>query len=81
MHTMRFEQIIVQEGEQSFAMMVDLQRKYSWFLGTLSYSSIEMLIEALKPAIIDPAIAKHNELRLVKAREPKIRSAEDFIGN
>ena len=30
-------------------------------------------------AIIDPAIQKHNELRLVKAREPKIRSAEDFI--
>jgi hypothetical protein len=29
--------------------------------------------------IIDPAIQKHNELRLIKAREPVIRSAEDFI--
>lgn len=33
-------------------------------------------------AIVDrpfPAIQKHNELRLIKAREPKIRSASDFI--
>jgi hypothetical protein len=41
--------------------------------------SVDTLIKALKPAIIDPAIQKHNELRLIKAREPKIRSAEDFI--
>jgi len=70
---------IIQEGEQPFAMMVDLQKKYPWVLDTLSYSSIETLIRALKPAIIDPAIQKHNELRLVKARRPKIRSANDFI--
>jgi len=70
---------IIQEGEQPFAMMVDLQNKYPWVLDTLSYSSIETLIKALKPAIIDPAIQKHNELRLVKARKPKIRSANDFI--
>jgi Pentapeptide repeats (8 copies) len=70
---------IIQEGEQPFAMMVDLQKKYNWVLDTLSYSSIDALIKALKPAIIDPAIQKHNELRLIKAREPKIRSASDFI--
>ena len=70
---------IIHEGEQPFAMMVDLQKKYNWVLDTLSYSSIETLIKALKPAIIDPAIQKHNELRLIKAREPKIRSANDFI--
>jgi len=70
---------IIQEGEQPFAMMVDLQKKYPWVLDTLSYNSIETLIKALKPAIIDPAIQKHNELRLIKAREPKIRLAEDFI--
>ena len=72
---------IIQEGEEPFAMMVDLQKKYNWVLDTLSYSSIETLIEVLKPAIIDPAIAKHNELRLIKAREPRIRSAEVFIGD
>jgi hypothetical protein len=70
---------IIQEGEQPFAMMVDLQKKYNWVLDTLSYRSIDTLIQALKPAIIDPAIQKHNELRLIKAREPKIRKAEDFI--
>lgn len=70
---------IIQEGESPFAMMVDLQKKYSWVLDTLSYSSVDTLIKALKPAIIDPAIQKHNELRLIKAREPKIRSANDFI--
>jgi uncharacterized protein YjbI with pentapeptide repeats len=70
---------IIQEGEQPFAMMVDLQKKYNWVLDTLSYKSINDLIKALKPAIIDPAIQKHNELRLIKAREPKIRSAKDFL--
>jgi hypothetical protein len=29
--------------------------------------------------MIDPAIQKHNEFRLIKAREPKIKSANDFI--
>jgi uncharacterized protein YjbI with pentapeptide repeats len=72
---------IIQEGERPFAMMVDLQKKYNWVLNTLSYSSIDTLIKALKPAIIDPAIQKHNEIRLIKAREPKIRSASDFIEN
>jgi hypothetical protein len=70
---------IIQEGEKPFAMMVDLQKKYNWVLDTLSYKSIDDLIKALKPAIIDPAIKRHNELRLIKAREPKIRSANDFI--
>jgi len=31
--------------------------------------------------MIDPAIKKHNELRLIKAREPKIRSANEFIND
>ena len=70
---------IIQEGEQAFAMMVDLQKKYNWVLDTLSYNSLETLIKALKPAIIDPAIEKHNELRLIKAKESKIRSAKDFL--
>jgi pentapeptide repeat protein len=70
---------IIQAGERPFAMMFDLQKKYDWVLDTLSYSSADELIKALKPAIIDPAIQKHNELRLIKAREPRILSASDFI--
>jgi len=70
---------IIQEGEKPFAMMRDLQKKYNWVLDTLSYDSIDTLVNALKPAIIDPAIEKHNELRLIKARKPKTRSAKDFL--
>src|SRR5688572_17223146 len=61
---------IIQEGEQPFAMMLDLQKKYNWVLDTLSYGSIEALIKKLKSAIIDPALEKHHELRLIKAKEP-----------
>jgi len=60
-------------------MMVDLQKKYNWVMDTLYYDSIEALIKALKSAIIDPALEKHNELRLIKATESKIPSAKDFL--
>jgi hypothetical protein len=45
---------IIQEGERPFAMMVDLQKKYNWVLDTISYDSLDTLIEILKPHIIDP---------------------------
>jgi hypothetical protein len=70
---------IIQEGEQPFAWMVDLQKKYDWVMDTLYYDSVETLINALKPAIIDPAIEKHHELRLIQAEESKNRSAKDFL--
>ena len=38
---------IIQEGEQPFAMMVDLQKKYNWVLNTRTYSSKEALINKL----------------------------------
>jgi hypothetical protein len=37
------------------------------------------LTKALKSAIIDPAVEKHKELRLIKAKESKIRPAKDFL--
>ena len=66
---------------RTYCGMFDLLKKYTWVLDRLSYSSTDTLSEALKPAIIDPAIQKHNELRLIKVREPKIRSADDIIGD
>lgn len=69
---------IIQAREQPFAGMVDLQKKYNWVMNTLHYDSIETLLQALKPAVIDPAIEKQNELRLIKAKESKIRLAKDF---
>lgn len=70
---------IIQKGEQPIAGMVDLQRKYDWVMDTLYYDSIEMIINALKAGIIDPAIEKHHELRLIKAKESKLHSAKDFL--
>ncbi len=69
---------IIQEGEQPVAGMVDLQKKYDWVMDTLYYDSIETLINALKAGIIDPAIEKHHELRLIKAKESKNRSVKGF---
>jgi Pentapeptide repeats (8 copies) len=70
---------IIQEGESPFAMMVDLQKKYNWVLNTVTYDSMETLIKVLKPLIIDPAMEKRHELRLIKAQEPEIISAKDFL--
>ena len=70
---------IIQEGESPFAMMVDLQKKYNWVLNTVSYDSSETLMEVLKPLIIDPAMKKRQELRIIKAQEPEIISAKDYL--
>jgi len=70
---------IIQEGEHPFAMMVDLQKKYNWVLNTVTYDSMETLIKVLKPLIIDPAMKKRQELRLIKAQEPEVISAKDFL--
>jgi uncharacterized protein YjbI with pentapeptide repeats len=67
---------IIQEGESPFAMMVDLQKKYNWVLNTVSYDSQETLMKVLKPLIIDPAMKKRQELRIIKAQEPEIISAK-----
>lgn len=70
---------IIQEGESPFAMMVDLQNKYSWVLPTVTYDSMETLIKVLKPLIIDPAMKKRNELRIIKAQVPEAISGRDFL--
>ncbi len=70
---------IIQEGENPFAMMVDLQKKYNWVLNTVSYDSEETLMKILKPLIIDPAMKKRQELRLIKAQEPEVISGKDFL--
>jgi hypothetical protein len=70
---------IIQEGESPFAMMVDLQKKYPWVLPTKSYDSIDTLMKALKPGIIDPAVEMRNKLRLVKAQEQVTESLRDYV--
>jgi len=70
---------IIQEGEQPFSMMADLHQKYSWVLPTKSYDSIETLMSALKPGIIDPAVEMRNKLRLVKAQEQVTENLKDYL--
>jgi uncharacterized protein YjbI with pentapeptide repeats len=70
---------IIQEGEAPFAMMVDLQKKYNWVLKTVSYDTQETLLKVLKPLIIDPAMQKRQELRLLKAQVPQVISAKDYL--
>jgi uncharacterized protein YjbI with pentapeptide repeats len=70
---------IIQAGESPFAMMVDLQKKYPWVLPTRSYDSIETLMSALKPGIIDPAVEMRNKLRLIKAQEHPVESLKDYL--
>jgi hypothetical protein len=70
---------IIQDGEFPFSMINDLRTQHSGLLDPLTYDTEETLIKILKSAIIDPAIEKHNELRLIKAQKPKIRSAKDFL--
>jgi hypothetical protein len=54
---------ILQEGEKSFAMFVDLQNKYDWVLQpVIGYPSVDRLIEVLEDKIVRPAEAKFNEL-------------------
>jgi hypothetical protein len=70
---------IIQEGENPFSMMANLQSKYDWVLNTITYDSIDTLLKILKPLIIDPAMKKHNELRIVKAQQPAVISGKDFL--
>jgi uncharacterized protein YjbI with pentapeptide repeats len=70
---------IIQEGESPFAMMVDLQKKYNWVLPTRSYDSIDTLMKALKPGIIDPAVEMRNKLRQIKAQEHPVESLKDYL--
>lgn len=71
---------IIQEGEQPFSMLADLHQKYNWVLPTRSYDSVETLMAALKPGIIDPAVEMKNKLRLVKAQEQVTESLKDYLG-
>ena len=72
---------IIQEGERPFAMMANLHTKYNWVFKPISYDSLDTLVKILKPLIIDPAMQKRQELRLIKAQEPEVISGREFLEN
>ena len=54
---------ILEEGQNPFAMFVDLQNKYDWVLKpVIGYSSVDRLIEVLEDKIVRRAEAKFNQL-------------------
>jgi uncharacterized protein YjbI with pentapeptide repeats len=56
-----------------FAMLVDSQKSFNWVLPTRQYESKEDLLDGdnLKTYIIDPALAKREQLREAKNQEPE----------
>jgi uncharacterized protein YjbI with pentapeptide repeats len=54
---------ILEQGQDPFAMFVDLQNKYDWVLKpVIGYPSVDRLLQVLENKIIRPAEAKFNEL-------------------
>ena len=60
---------IIEQGEEPFAMLRDLQRKHDWVFKTIRYSSLDRLIETMEDEIIKPAEAKFKQL-LARLAEP-----------
>ena len=65
---------IIEVGEEPFAMFQDLQVKYSeWVLDTISYGSVEELVQGLDEYIIEPALVRFDELLVKKTEKRPIR--------
>ena len=64
--------IDISADPRPFAMLVDSQKSFHWVLPTLKYESKEDLLdgENLKTYIIEPALAKREQLRKAKNQEP-----------
>jgi hypothetical protein len=69
---------VIQADEKPFSMFSDLG-KYPWMLSPLEYPSQEQLIQTFKPAIIDRAWEKRQELQMRKAAEMRVLSVDEFL--
>ena len=66
---------ILEDGQDPFAMFVDLQNKYDWVLEpVIGYSSVDRLIEVLEDKIVRPAEAKFNQLLARRTKQLRIES-------
>lgn len=68
---------IIQSGESPFSMFVNLQKKYGWVLDVREYNDKEHLLTNFENGIIKPALAKHNELLVLKNEALKIRPIDE----
>jgi uncharacterized protein YjbI with pentapeptide repeats len=66
---------ILQQGEEPFAMFVDLQNKYDWVLrDVIGYPSVDRLIEVLEDEVVKPAEAKFNELLARRTNQLRVKN-------
>ena len=71
---------IIQENEEPFAMFRDLKQKHGqWVLDLLEYDSADGLLNVLESAVVKPALAKADELRLAKAEVLRKRHVREFV--
>ena len=66
---------ILEEGQDPFAMFVDLQNKYDWVLEpVIGYSSVDRLIEVMEDKVVRPAEAKFNQLLARRTKQLRVES-------
>jgi len=66
---------ILEEGQDPFAMFVDLQNKYDWVLEpVIGYSSVDRLIEVFEDRIVRPAEVKFNQLVARRTKQLRIEN-------
>lgn len=69
---------IIQAGEAPFSMFVDLQHKYQWVMDVRAYNSESHLLDHFESKILHPALAKHNELIILKNEGLRIKNIDEF---
>ena len=60
---------IIQEDENPFSMLTDLQNKHDWVLATVSYKDKDELIKYFKERILKRAEEKFQEIKIRKLKE------------
>jgi hypothetical protein len=66
---------ILEEGQDVFAMFVDLQNKYDWVLEpVIVYSSVDRLLEVFEDKIVRRAEAKFNQLLARRTKQLRVEN-------
>jgi hypothetical protein len=72
---------IMAEGEEPFAMLIDLQRGTNRVLDVLIYDSVNKLLAVLDDAVIGPALQKHEELVQQRTRPVQMRYTRQYLSH
>ena len=66
---------ILEQGQEPFAMFVDLQNRYDSVLKpVIGYSSVDRLIEVLEDKVVKPAEAMFNELLTQRTKQLRVEN-------